>query len=786
MARYVLERIPGAAADKALRGALSKTSGKVKVGIINSLGARGDKKSVKQLGKLLADGDKEIVEASMSALGKIGGREAAGALSKVRGSIAAELRGVWADAYLACGDKFLAEGDMSWAVRIYMHMYSAAAPVPVQAAALRGMVTAMPGRADTMLIGVLKGDDEQMRAVAVGLLREVPSPELVEAVTGELVNLSVMGQVQVLSALGDRGDRSALGAVVDATGSREAEVRVAAFGALGALGDASHVKMLARAAASTKDAEQEAAREALYRLRGLTAEQAAKVGGVTVNQVILSSIGESEPKVKVELIRSIGRRNVTAGVGTLLRTARDPQQEVRLESLKALKTVAGEKDLAALIELLIDARSETERSEAENTAAAVARRIEDESRRADKVLAVLPSVTQSQARSSLLAVLGKIGGSDALGGLRKALADEDVEVRISAIRALSDWPTPEPVKDLGSVARKSADQKERVLALRGFVRLIGLDSERPTERRVAMYKESMNLASSVAERRAVLSGLGNLKSLEALQMTADYLDDSTLRREAEAAVVRIAESTHASHPKQTKAVLQEIVRLSRNESLRQRAQEIIEQIEKYEDYITAWEVSGPYSRANTTAQEVFKIGFAPEEGDGEKAQWRMMAVGTDRDRPWLLELDKAIGGEYCAGYLRTKVRSPKEQRVRLQVGSNDGIKVWLNGEVVHSNNILRSVSRDEDIAEVTLREGWNVLMMKISQSRGQWSACARFVGLDGGKLKGLKVAACGSGAPGKREIDLVGDDFSMWGEKTGTWQVVGEAMMNSENEKLLA
>ncbi|MHC4620217.1 MAG: HEAT repeat domain-containing protein [Planctomycetota bacterium] len=568
MARYALERIPGPAANKALRGALDKTSGKVKVGIINSLGARGDRKSVKQMAKLIDDSDKEIAQAAISALGKIGGKRAAKALGNARTTVGPELRLVWSDAYLACGDKFLAKGNMSWAGRIYRQMYAPSAPSSVRAAALRGLVKTMPKRAVTIVVGSLKGDeDEQIQAAAAGLLREIDDPEVVKAVTAELPNLPVMGQVRVLSALADRGDRSAVRAVLDSTGSSDADVRIAALGALGVLGNASHVDLLAQAAASTEGAEQEAAREALYRLRGFG-----------VDDRILSGIPRADSKVKVELIRSVGRRNVTAGVRTLLRTARDPQEGVRLESLKALRVIATEKDLPTLIELMVRARSDTERTEAGNTVVAVARAIDDEGRRADAVLAVLPSVRQVQARSSLLNVLGKIGGTDALGALRKALGDSNLEVRISAIRALSDWPGPEPVEDLRRVAKNSEDERERVLALRGFIRLIGLDRERSAADRVVMYKEAMTLSSSASEKKSVLSGLANVRTLAALQMAAEFLGVPALQQEAETAVVRIAESTLADHPRQTRDTLQKVVRASKNDSLREQAQKLIDRI----------------------------------------------------------------------------------------------------------------------------------------------------------------------------------------------------------------
>jgi len=172
-----------------------------------------------------------------------------------------------------------------------------------------------------------------------------------------------------------------LPAVIDAARSAKADVRVAAFSALGALGDASTVDLLAQTAAAATGPEREAAREGLYRLRD-----------PKVDEKILASIPQAEPKLKIELIRSIGKRDMVTGVGTLLKTAQDADAGVRLESFKVLKVVAGQKDLPALVGLLINLRGEAERKEAERCVASVARGISDESHRAEAVLAALPSV----------------------------------------------------------------------------------------------------------------------------------------------------------------------------------------------------------------------------------------------------------------------------------------------------------------------------------------------------------------------------------------------------------
>ncbi|MBI5095345.1 MAG: hypothetical protein HZB26_23290 [Candidatus Hydrogenedentes bacterium] len=71
MARYALQPIPGAEADAALLEALPKVSKSVKIGIIDTLGARKAKCAVNTLKPLAKDNDSQIAEAAKSALARI-------------------------------------------------------------------------------------------------------------------------------------------------------------------------------------------------------------------------------------------------------------------------------------------------------------------------------------------------------------------------------------------------------------------------------------------------------------------------------------------------------------------------------------------------------------------------------------------------------------------------------------------------------------------------------------------------------------------------------------------
>jgi HEAT repeat protein/type 1 glutamine amidotransferase len=567
MARYALERIPGVAVDEVLRNVLDKTSGKVKVGIINSLGERGDEAAVIPLSRLLSDTDKEVAQAAAAALGKIAGSAAAMELGNALKQASDDWHVLLANAYLMCADKFVASGNKIAATAIYKELYTPAEPTPIRSAALAGIVAASPQEAVKLIVDVLKGGDPAMQAVAISLVRQIPGTEATQAVAAELPNLSAVGQVQLLSALAERGDPAALPVVVTAAKAQDQQVRIAALKVLASLGDSSTVALLAQTAAVTDETERQAARESLYRLNS-----------PGVNEAVVEHISKADPNVKVELIRSIGERNIRGALQTVLKTVNDPDNNVRLESIKVLKDIAEPSQLPTLVNILINAKNEAELKEAEKTVVSVAHKSAGENAATAAVLNVLDSVKDVNVRCALLGVLGSIGDVKALDVLRMALKDDSAEVQAAAVRALSDWPNAAPAEDLLKIAQTSGNQTHRTLALRGYVRLIGLDSTRSAKETIKMYRQAMKLAANADEKKMVLSALANVKGIESLNMAAAHLDNQALQQEAGAAVVKIAESTLKSNPDKTKAVLKKVLKTTKSNSLRQRAQELINEI----------------------------------------------------------------------------------------------------------------------------------------------------------------------------------------------------------------
>lgn len=65
--------------------------------------------------------------------------------------------------------------------------------------------------------------------------------------------------------------------------------------------------------------------------------------------------------------------------------------------------------------------------------------------------------------------------------------------------------------------------------------------------------------------------------------------------------------------------------------------------------------------------------------------------------------------------------------VIMRVGSDDSIKVWLNGSVVHTNAIDRASTGFQDTFTVNLVSGDNLLLVKVSEWIGAWKM---YVGID--------------------------------------------------------
>ena len=83
-------------------------------------------------------------------------------------------------------------------------------------------------------------------------------------------------------------------------------------------------------------------------------------------------------------------------------------------------------------------------------------------------------------------------------------------------------------------------------------------------------------------------------------------------------------------------------------------------------------------------------------------------------------LENADLNDVSSYALITLVADEAMEGVGMGVGSDDAIKVWLNGEVVHNNPVNRGRGRWQDEFSVNLVQGDNLLLVKVSERTGGW------------------------------------------------------------------
>ena len=180
-----------------------------------------------------------------------------------------------------------------------------------------------------------------------------------------------------------------------------------------------------------------------------------------------------------------------------------------------------------------------------------------------------------------------------------------------------------------------------------------------------MYKEAMTVAPNDAERKLLLSAIGEVHSVGALRLVAGYLNDGTLRKEAEVATLKIAEEMTEPSVHEAVPYLRQLAAASLDTAIQSKATTLARGIERFDDYITTWEYAGPYEKPGA----LLLNGGSSEIEGGIPVEWKAFRSQTNPRRKWLLEFDKVLGGNNVVVYVRCSIWSPTDQRARLELAA---------------------------------------------------------------------------------------------------------------------
>ena len=362
MARYALEKIPCADAEKALVQGLLKSDGKIKLGIITSLGDRGALSSVAYFEKLVfgTDGAEAIVSAK--ALGKIASQEAISVLSKALAQTSKSLKDQIASSLLHCAEIQSANKETRLAKKIFQRLIQTELPLPVRQAAKRGQIACSGEKAKKMIIDALNGKNADWYAPAIAMVKEFYDTSTIQEVYTLLPNLPVESQVQLLEVLSNFRDDGVRASVLSAVKNPDLLVRVTALKVLESVGNYTVVEFLVSHAAQSRREEQMAARTSLWGLRCRGANPA----------ILTNLVKDRNEAIQNELIMAVGERRIKEGLNLLLSRALNSSDRNRQQAIRGLKNIAAPSDLPLLVNLLLGMNKDVDQLEMASTIASVA------------------------------------------------------------------------------------------------------------------------------------------------------------------------------------------------------------------------------------------------------------------------------------------------------------------------------------------------------------------------------------------------------------------------------
>ncbi len=159
------------------------------------------------------------------------------------------------------------------------------------------------------------------------------------------------------------------------------------------------------------------------------------------------------------------------------------------------------------------------------------------------------------------------------------------------------------------------------------------------------------------------------------------------------------------------------------------------------------------------AAEVKPRAGLKQKAGGQDLEWRLEQSKTD-----LIDLKAASGGgDFAIAYACAEIDLPRKTKCLLGIGSDDAVKVWLNGRMLHEHWIGRATQTDDDIVPAEFERGKNRLLIKVQNFRADWSFTCRRMGPEAQSEKLIKEVASGS-TDGVKELLDRGLDINARGE----------------------
>lgn len=342
-ARYGLEMIPVPAVEAAFCEASGRLTGPALVGVLQSMGNRGNAQSVALLAKHMADGDTDIAAAAVMSLGKLATPEAMTALKTGIGKCPCV-----AEAYLNGAGKVEATSPAQAAI-YYADIRATKDGVSpsLRLAALHGEIVTAGDAGLKLWNDAIASSDNDTVNVALRAVLDVPKGAAATLAFATALAQVPTVQVRLATTLGQRGDKAAvpaLAALAQGDHAAAPDCNLAAAAALAMLNDPAAIPPLLMLAKGTDAAVADAAKNEIMGFAGKAADDA-----------VLAMMADADAAVRLSGIDMALRRRMAVAVPSLVKLTADADAKVLEAAVKGVGDLGTDKEIPTLLAVIAKA-----------------------------------------------------------------------------------------------------------------------------------------------------------------------------------------------------------------------------------------------------------------------------------------------------------------------------------------------------------------------------------------------------------------------------------------------
>ncbi len=625
-----LARIPDESAGYALRNALPQMkSSSEKIAILSALGFRAEPASIECIVREIAGIDQEIALealqenripphlrkayeqtpekillekkkkvnlAAIRALGKIGTEEAADELKAMRLSALPPTKMNYGPPLIECAGKILQQGSVTEALSLFQSLQLSEESSGTRCAAIHGMlqIATSPDDLQFLLFCLGRADqDPLLRDVCLGFLwnfdgkigqligpsqtgEEKPSGKKYseEEQIARFQKISPDIQASILKICGVKRDETAMPLIRYGMKSDDPALRAAAYGALAGAGGAetdSLTLLLQKLAEETVAAQPGPLEIAI--VEGL---KRTLIDGAD-EQIATAAETAATVRLKNSLLEIAGSRQLYSYLPLFLREMSDENASTREIAVQGYAAIAKFEDLTTIATAILQSPKGEGRTALERAAVRICERNPNKEERVVPILD-LYAKTDEKNRETLLGLLGRLGGQHAFDVVLKAMREGAPTAKEAAFHALCNWPDVCAMDELYRLATKLVNKQLASDALRGYMRIVALPSQRSGAESIALFEKATPLADTPELQNELLRRVATVRSVEALDFVLPYLEKPENRDAAYRAVLELArdDAFHAAHRMKFNPLLETILRNADTGDLSEQARRLLD------------------------------------------------------------------------------------------------------------------------------------------------------------------------------------------------------------------